>query len=105
MRAIQTAAGSLLILASAWAGLTQPAGAVPRDGAVQSRTGTVASIDSVSMNFVLSGGGMGHTFWVSRSTIFGGRARASLFDLRSGQRVRVEFHNSGGNDVADAVIF
>jgi hypothetical protein len=72
----------------------------------QVRTGTVLAIDSVSMNLVSTERNGTATYWMTRATRFRSGARAAtFFDLQTGQRVRVAFHRTGGQDVADLVVF
>ena len=112
MRATLVAAAFLLPLALAPDGFAQSGvGATPglsapgETGPTLIQTGTITYLDSATMNFVLRVNGMARRFWVTRTTLFGGRPGASFFDLRRGQKIEVEFHAVGRIDIADVVVF
>lgn len=72
----------------------------------QTRVCTVTVLDSVSMAFVCRTGRATRQYWVARGTRFAGsRPDASFFNLATGQRVQVTFHNAGSLAIADTVRF
>lgn len=65
---------------------------------------TVAALDSVSMNFLCQTNRDVRQYWVAQSTRFdAGWPGASVFDLTTGKRVQVTFHNAGRFYIADIV--
>lgn len=64
----------------------------------------VTAVDSVTMNFLCQANLDVRQYWIARSTRFaGGWPGASFFDLTTGQRVEVTFHNAGRFFIADVV--
>jgi len=107
MRGITATAVFLLAQAIAQPGLAQ-GGSSGLDLALGAprhvQTCTVTAVDTVSMNFVCQTNRTTHRFWLARSTQFSARGpNASPFQLRTGQRVQVTFHNAGRQPVADSV--
>lgn len=67
---------------------------------------TITAVDSVSTNFVCQTNRVARKYWTARSTHFVTvRPNASFFDLKTGQPVRVTFHDAGRLAIADVVQF
>jgi hypothetical protein len=111
-RAIGIAAGFLTaILSQACPAQSLPGSAPglrPPDvlSPMQVRTGTILTVDPVSMNFVCAERDGAGRYWMTLATRFrAGARRATFFDLRTGEPVQVMFHRSGRQNVADLVVF
>jgi hypothetical protein len=72
----------------------------------QASTGTILTFDPVSMNFVCADRHGTARYWMTRATsVRSGGRNATFSDLRTGEPVRVVFHRSGEQNVADLVVF
>jgi hypothetical protein len=69
------------------------------------QVGKITYLDGATMNFVCQGRGGAWRYWVTRATRFrAGPYQSSFYDLRAGQPVEVQFHDSGRLEIADRVM-
>jgi hypothetical protein len=99
-------AQSLASACCAQAGGTTTPDVAPADGNSPPfvEMGRISYLDAATMYFVCQGPAGAGRYWVTRATRFGpGVHQSSFYNLRTGQNVEVQFHNSGRFEIADRV--